>query len=83
MYYDKPEAKDEVIVYPQVALPFKPEDAEAREGVALNASESKADKKKWSTTHTRLSKVIKPLVLYMKESGTDSIEGVPSTIDKN
>ena len=42
MYYGKPEARDEVVVYLQVALPFEPEDAEAREGVTLNASEPKA-----------------------------------------
>ena len=39
MYYSKPEARDYIIVYSQVALPFEPEDVEAREGVMLNASE--------------------------------------------
>ena len=54
-HYSKPEATDKVVVYPQVALPFKPEDARARDGVTLNASEpkveSKDDEKKWSTVH--------------------------------
>ena len=45
MYYGKPEARDEDIVYPQVALPFKPEDAEARKGVTMNASEPKVKSK--------------------------------------
>ena len=40
-YYGKPEARNEVVVYPQVSLSFKPEDAEARNVVTLNASESK------------------------------------------
>ena len=38
MYYCKPEARNEVVIYLQVALPFEPEDAKAREGVTLNAS---------------------------------------------
>ena len=38
MYYGKPEARDKVIVYSQVELPFEPEDVEAREGVMLSAS---------------------------------------------
>ena len=71
MYYDKPEARDEVIVHPQVALSFELEDAEARVGVTLNASEhkveSKDDKKEWSTEHVRLSKLVKTLVLYMNK----------------
>ena len=71
MYYSKPEVRDEVVVYRQVALPFEPEDAEAREGVMLNASQSKAesknDKKEWSTLCTRSGRVVKPLLLYMKE----------------
>ena len=87
MYYSKPEAKDEVIVYPQVALPFKLEGAEAREGVTSNASEpkveSKDDEKEWSTVHTRSGRVVKPLVLYMKEYSTDRVEGVLSTIYQN
>ena len=41
MYYGKPEARDKVVVYSQVALPFEPEDAEARVGVMLNTSEPK------------------------------------------
>ena len=45
MYYGKPEARDEVIVYLQVALPFEPKNAEAREGVILNASEPKVKSK--------------------------------------
>ena len=80
MYYSKPEARDEVVVYPQVALPFEPKDAEAREGLMLNASEpkvkSKDDEKEWSTVHTRSGRVVKPLVLYMKEYVTDEGEGV-------
>ena len=28
MYYGKPETSDDIVVYSQVALPFKPEDAE-------------------------------------------------------
>ena len=43
--YDKPEAIDEVIVLRQVALPFKPEEAETRKGVMLNASEPKVKSK--------------------------------------
>ena len=61
MYYSKSEA---VIVYLQ--------DAKAGEGVMLNASEpknkSKYDEKEWSMVHTRSGRVVKPLVLYMKES---------------
>ena len=38
MYYSKPEAGDKVILYMQV---FELEDAEAREGVTLNAPEPK------------------------------------------
>ena len=71
MYYSKPEAWDKVIVYPQVALPFKLEDAEAREGVTPNASEpkieSKKDSEEWRTVHTRSGRVVKALVLYMKQ----------------
>ena len=33
MYYDKPEAKDDVVVYLQVALPFELEDEEARDRI--------------------------------------------------
>ena len=43
MCYGNSEARDEIAVYPQVALPLKLEDAEAREGVMLNASESKIE----------------------------------------
>ena len=70
MYYSKPEARDKVLVYPQVA--------EASEGVMLNASEPKAkckdDKKERSTVCTRLGRVVKPPVLYVKEFGTDGID---------
>ena len=45
MYYCKPEAKDEFVVYLQLALPFEPDDAEAREGLTLNASEPKTESK--------------------------------------
>ena len=87
MYYGKPEARDEAIVYPQVVLPFEPDDAEAREGVMFNASEpkvkSKNDKKEWSNLHMRSGRVVKPLVLYMREFSTNSIEGALSTIHQN
>ena len=57
MYYCKPEAEDEVVVCPPLTLPFEPDDAEAMEGMMLNASEPKAeskdDKNKWSTMHMR------------------------------
>ena len=43
--YGKPEARDKFVVYPQVALPLKPEGAEAREGVMLNSSEPKVESK--------------------------------------
>ena len=53
MYFGKPEARDKVVIYLQVALPFEPENAEAREVVTLNASEpkveSKDDEKEWTT----------------------------------
>ena len=75
MYYGKSEARDKVVVYPQVALTFELEDAEARGDVMMNASEpkieSKNDEKEWSTVHTRSGRVMKPLVLYMKEYGSD------------
>ena len=45
IYYGKPEARDEVVVFPQVALPFESDDAEEREHVTLNASEPKANLK--------------------------------------
>ena len=64
MHYGKSEARGEVIVYPQVALPFKPEDAEARDCVMLNASElkvkSKDDMREFSTVHMRLGRVVSP-----------------------
>ena len=67
MHYDKPKARDDVIVYLQVALLFEPEYAEAREGVMLNASEPKAksndDEKEWSIVHMRSGRVIKYQVL--------------------
>ena len=84
MYYGKPEARYKVIVYPHVALPFEPEDVEAREGAMLNASEPKVESKdneeEWSTIHTRLGRVVKPPELYMKLFGTNGIDGVLSTI---
>ena len=45
MYYGKPEARDEVLVYLKVALPFKLEDTKAREGLMLNASKPKIESK--------------------------------------
>ena len=45
MYYGKPEARDEVVVYPQVALYFEPEDVEAWEGVTSNTSGPKTNLK--------------------------------------
>ena len=79
MYHCKPEARDEVVVYLQVAYPFKFEDAEKKEGVMSNASESKIeskdDKKEWSTVHRRSGSVVKPMVLYMKEYGSNKVEG--------
>ena len=75
----KLEARDQVKAYPQVALLFKPEDAEAREGVMLNASElkveSKDDKREQTTSHIRLSRVVKPPLVYMQECGSDGVEG--------
>ena len=66
MCHSKPEARNEVIVYPQVALPFEPKDWEARKEVTLNASEPKTksehDKKEWSTVCMRLGWVVKSLV---------------------
>ena len=53
----------------------------------FNASEpkveSKNDEKEWSTVHTRLGRVAKPLGLYMKEYCTDGVEGVLSTIHQH
>ena len=43
--YSKSEARPEVIVYLQVALPFKPEDSEAGEAVTLNAFKPKVKSK--------------------------------------
>ena len=43
MYYGRQEARDEVVVYLQVALPLTLEDAEAMEGVMLNAFEPKLE----------------------------------------
>ena len=45
MYNGETEASDEVVVYPQVAIPLELEDAESREGVMTNASESKIGSK--------------------------------------
>ena len=62
--------KEEVVVYPQVTLPFKPEDAKAREAMMSNASElkikSRDEKKEWSTASRKLDRVVKILVLYIK-----------------
>ena len=67
MYYGKPEARDKVVVYLQAALPFEPSDAEAMEGVTLNAfepkGESKDNKKEWSIVSTRPGRVVKCPVL--------------------
>ena len=85
MNYYKPEARNEVIVYLKVALPFEPEDAKAREGVTLNASEPKAESKDaekgWSTIHTRLGRDVKPQVLFLKEFGPTAwrLHSVPYT----
>ena len=38
LYYGQTEARDEVVVYLQVSLPFEPKDAKAREGMMLNVS---------------------------------------------
>ena len=61
MYYGKPKARDEVVEYPHVTLPFELEDAEARQGVRLNASEPKIesndDEIEWSTVHMRSDRV--------------------------
>ena len=55
--------------------------------MTLNASEpkikSKDDKEEWSTVHMRLGRVVKPLVLYMKEYGSDGVEGALSSIHQN
>ena len=71
MYYSKPEARGEVVVYLQVSLHFKSEEAEGREGVMLNASETKVefkdDEKECCTVCTRSGRVVKPPLLYMKE----------------
>ena len=87
IYYGKPKDREEVVVYLHIALPFEPEDAEAREGVTLNSSEPKVickvDEKELSTVHTRLGRVVKPLVLYMKEYSTDGVEVALSTMHQN
>ena len=87
MYYSKPEARNEVMVYIQIALSFELEDTAMREDVKLNASEpqfkSKDDEKEWSTVHVRLIRIVKSLVLYMKECGSDRVEGMLSTIHQN
>ena len=44
---------------------------------------SKDDKKEWSTVHMRSGRVVKPLVPYMKEDGTDQVEGALSTIHQH
>ena len=87
MYYSKPEAREKVIEYPHVALPIEPEDAKAREGLTLNASEPKVeykdDQNEGSTVHMRLGGAVKPPVLYMKEFVTNDIEGALSSIHQN
>ena len=88
MYYYKPEASDELVVYPQVTLPLELEDAEAREGVIMNASESNIKSKegeeyKWAAVCTKSVRVVKPLVLYMNEYGSDGVEGALSTRHQN
>ena len=42
--------------------------------------ESKDNKKEWSTVRMKLGRVVKPLVLYMKEYGT---KGALSSIHQN
>ena len=53
----------------------------------LNASEpkvkSKDNKKEWSTVRTRSGRVVKPPVLYMKEFGTNDVEGALSITHQN
>ena len=70
MYYDKPETSDKAIVYLQVALPLEVE--EAREGEMLNASlpkiESKDEKNEWNAVHLRSGRVVKSLILYIKNT---------------
>ena len=69
-----------VVVYPQVAVPLELEDKEEREGVMMNAPESKIESKggeenKWNTVCMRSDRVVKPQVLYMNEYGSDGVEG--------
>ena len=45
MYYGKPEARDKIVVYLHMAILPVLEDAEARESVMINASESKTKSK--------------------------------------
>ena len=74
-------------MYPEVALPLKLEDEKAREGVLLNASEPKIEfkdyGKEWNTVCTRSGRVVKPLVLYMKEYGSNRVEGAFTTIHQD
>ena len=74
-------------MYLLVALPLKLENAEAREGVMLNAFEpkieSKDDKKEWSTVHMRSGRIVKHPVLYMKEYSSGGVEGALSKIHQN
>ena len=83
----QPEARDMVVVFPQVSLPFRLEDAKAREGVILTDSnpriESKDNKKEWSSVHIRSGRVVKPPVLYMTEYGSDGVEGALSAMHQN
>ena len=44
---------------------------------------SKKDKTEWSIIHGILGRVVQPSALYIKEYGTDGIQGVLSTIHQN
>ena len=84
MYYGNPETSNEVVVYQQVALPLELKEAEARDGVMLNASEtdikSHDEENKWNTVSTRSDRVVKPSLLYMNEYGSDRVDGALGTI---
>ena len=71
MYYGKLETTNELLVDLQESLPLEFEEAEAKEGVMLNAFESKIDYKdkesKQNTVHMRSCRVVKSPVLYMNE----------------
>ena len=57
------------------------------EGMTVNASEPKVEfkdnKKEQSTVHKRSGRIVKPLVLYMKQYGSDGVESALHTIHKN